>query len=202
MHFDPAIAELPANAPAAPDACAERDATADRAACRAAASSSWPRCRGFALGAFPLGALRAAGVGDRPQAHRSSRRPSCASTATAPITVTINRLDFGQGVQTGLPMILAEELDADWSKVRSVHGNANPAYADPAFGMHLTGGSNSIKNSYTQYRELGARTRAMLVAAAAAQWKVDAASLRTRERRRHRPRRQASSAMASWPTRR
>jgi isoquinoline 1-oxidoreductase beta subunit len=64
-------------------------------------------------------------------------------------------------------MILAEELDADWSKVRSVHGDANPAYADPAFGMHLTGGSNSIKNSYTQYRELGARTRAMLVSAAA-----------------------------------
>ena len=47
-------------------------------------------------------------------------------------------------------MILAEELDADWSKVRSVHGDANPAYADPRMGMHLTGGSNSIKNSYTQ----------------------------------------------------
>ena len=92
------------------------------------------------------------------------------------VTVTINRLDFGQGVQTGLPMILAEELDADWSKVRSVHGDANPAYADPAFGMHLTGGSNSLKNSYTQYRELGARTRAMLVSAAAAQWGVDAST--------------------------
>jgi isoquinoline 1-oxidoreductase beta subunit len=90
------------------------------------------------------------------------------------VTVTINRLDFGQGVQTGLPMVLAEELDADWALVRSVHGDADPAYADPAFGMHLTGGSGSIKNSYTQYRELGARTRAMLVAAAAAQWKVDA----------------------------
>jgi isoquinoline 1-oxidoreductase beta subunit len=76
-------------------------------------------------------------------------------------------------------MILAEELDADWSKVRSVHGDANPAYADPAFGMHLTGGSNSIKNSYTQYRELGARTRAMLVGAAAVQWGVDASALRT-----------------------
>jgi isoquinoline 1-oxidoreductase beta subunit len=47
------------------------------------------------------------------------------------------------------------------------------------FGMHLTGGSNSIKNSYTQYRELGARTRAMLVSAAAAQWGVDASTLRT-----------------------
>jgi isoquinoline 1-oxidoreductase beta subunit len=55
----------------------------------------------------------------------------------------------------------------------------DPAYVDPAFGMHLTGGSNSIKRSYTQYRELGARTRAMLVSAAASQWGVDAASLRT-----------------------
>ena len=56
--------------------------------------------------------------------------------------------------------------------------------------MHLTGGSNSIKNSYTQYRELGARTRAMLVSAAAAQWGVDAATLRTAKRQRDRPRRQ------------
>jgi isoquinoline 1-oxidoreductase beta subunit len=56
--------------------------------------------------------------------------------------------------------------------------------------MHLTGGSNSIKNSYTQYRELGARTRAMLVSAAAAQWKVDASSLKTGKRRCRRPRRQ------------
>ena len=134
---------------------------------------------GFALGVFPLvadaqGAAPAAGL--KPTQHPG------AFVAIAPdgiVTVTINRLDFGQGVHTGLPMILAEELDADWSKVRAAHGNANPAYVDPAFGMHLTGGSNSIKNSYTQYRELGARTRAMLLAAAAQRWGVDAATLRT-----------------------
>jgi isoquinoline 1-oxidoreductase beta subunit len=95
------------------------------------------------------------------------------------VTVTINRLEFGQGVQTGLPMILAEELDADWSLVRSRSGTNDAAYADPLFGMHLTGGSNSIKNSFTQYRELGARARAMLLSAAAARWKVDVATLRT-----------------------
>jgi isoquinoline 1-oxidoreductase beta subunit len=93
-------------------------------------------------------------------------------------------------VQTGLPLILAEELDADWSKVRSDHGDANPAYVDPAFGMHLTGGSNSIKNSYTQYRELGARTRAMLLAAARAQWRSMPPAC-ARERVRHRRRRPA-----------
>lgn len=136
---------------------------------------------GFALGAFPL-AGQAQGAG---AAAAGGLKPFEQPTAfvridrDGTVTVTINRLDFGQGVQTGLPMILAEELDADWSKVRSVHGDADPAYADPAFGMHLTGGSNSIKNSFMQYRELGARTRAMLVSAAAAQWGVDAAALRT-----------------------
>ena len=95
------------------------------------------------------------------------------------VTVTLNRLEFGQGIQTALPMVLAEELDADWSKVRSQHGSNNPAYADPLWGMHLTGGSTAIKHSYTQYRELGARARAMLLAAAATQWNVDVKTLRT-----------------------
>ena len=52
------------------------------------------------------------------------------------VTVTINRLEFGQGVQTGLPMILAEELDADWRLVRSRNGSSDPAYLDPA--IHFT----------------------------------------------------------------
>jgi isoquinoline 1-oxidoreductase beta subunit len=149
---------------------------------RAAPSS---RCSGIGLCAgrvtrwWPLRSAR--GAGTAPAGLKPFEQPSAfvRIDADGTVTVTINRLDFGQGVQTGLPMILAEELDADWSKVRSVHGDANPAYADPAFGMHLTGGSNSIKNSYTQYRELGARTRAMLVSAAAAQWGVDASTLRT-----------------------
>ncbi|RQO79510.1 xanthine dehydrogenase family protein molybdopterin-binding subunit [Acidovorax sp. FJL06] len=136
---------------------------------------------GFALGAFPLAATAQGAGAAAPAGLKPHEQPSAfvRIDADGTVTVTINRLDFGQGVQTGLPMILAEELDADWSKVRGVHGDANPAYADPAFGMHLTGGSNSIKNSYTQYRELGARTRAMLIGAAAAQWGVDASALRT-----------------------
>lgn len=139
---------------------------------------------GFALGAFPL--LTQA-QGAAPAAAASGLKPTQQPSAfvridkDGTVTVTINRLDFGQGVQTGLPMILAEELDADWRLVKSQHGNADPAYVDPAFGMHLTGGSGAIKNSYTQYRELGARTRAMLVSAAAAQWGVDAGSLRTQQ---------------------
>lgn len=137
---------------------------------------------GFALGAFPLVAgAQGSAASTAPAGLKPFEQPSAfvRIDADGTVTVTINRLDFGQGVQTGLPMILAEELDADWSKVRSVHGDASAAYADPVSGIHITGGSNSIKNSYTQYRELGARARAMLVSAAAAQWGVDASALRT-----------------------
>lgn len=93
-------------------------------------------------------------------------------------TVLCNRMDMGQGIETGLAMICAEELDADWSKVRTGFGDQRGEYVDPLFGMHLTGGSNSVKNSYQQYRELGARCKAMLVAAAAQGWGVPAASLK------------------------
>ncbi|CAN7679685.1 xanthine dehydrogenase family protein molybdopterin-binding subunit [Variovorax sp. LjRoot84] len=137
---------------------------------------------GLALGAFPhLATAQANGAGQAASALKPTQQPS-AFVQIAPsgeVTVTINRLEFGQGVQTGLPMILAEELDADWSLVRSRNGSNDAAYLDPAFGIHITGGSNSIKNSFTQYRELGARARAMLLAAAAARWNVDAATLRT-----------------------
>lgn len=136
---------------------------------------------GLALGAFPHLALAQEADGAAVGPLKPTQQPS-AFVQIAPngeVTVTINRLEFGQGVQTSLPMILAEELDADWSLVRARNGSSDAAYQDPIFGMHLTGGSNSIKNSYTQYRELGARARAMLLAAAAARWNVDVASLST-----------------------
>jgi len=135
---------------------------------------------GLALGAFPLLATAQAN-GAAAGGLKPTQQPS-AFVQIAPngeVTVTINRLEFGQGVQTGLPMILAEELDADWSQVRSKSGTNDMAYADPIFGIHLTGGSQSIKNSFTQYRELGARARAMLMSAAAARWNVDVSTLRT-----------------------
>ncbi|MBL8276028.1 MAG: xanthine dehydrogenase family protein molybdopterin-binding subunit [Pelomonas sp.] len=135
----------------------------------------------FALGAFPLGAAAQAGATTPAAALKPTQQPSAfvKIDRDGAVTVTINRLDFGQGVQTGLPMILAEELDADWRQVRSVHGSNDPAYVDPVSGMHITGGSSAIRNSYTQYRELGARARAMLIAAAAARWQLDPAQLRT-----------------------
>jgi isoquinoline 1-oxidoreductase subunit beta len=95
------------------------------------------------------------------------------------ILITVNRLEFGQGVQTSLPMILADEMDADWSQVIAELAPAADVYKDPVFGIQMVGGSGSIAHSFQQYRELGARTRAMLVAAAAEQWKVAPDQCRT-----------------------
>jgi isoquinoline 1-oxidoreductase beta subunit len=179
MHFNANTLELPRNLQAlmsaAPPAATGPQGLPRRSFLKLAGAG------GFALGMFPLGAAaqdtKPAAAGLKPlQQPAAFVRIDKDGT----VTITINRLDFGQGVQTSLPMILAEELDADWSKVKSVHGNSDPAYIDPVFGMHITGGSGSIAHSYTQYRELGARTRAMLLSAAAARWKTSAAQLRTR----------------------
>ncbi len=136
---------------------------------------------GFALGAYPLVAGAQQGAAPAAAGLKPDQQPAAfvKIARDGTVTVTVNRLEFGQGTHTGLAMVLAEELDADWSKVKAVHGNADPAYNDPAFGMQITGGSTAVKHSYTQYRELGARTRAMLLAAAAKQWNVPVASLAT-----------------------
>ncbi|MBX2868875.1 MAG: xanthine dehydrogenase family protein molybdopterin-binding subunit [Acidiferrobacterales bacterium] len=95
------------------------------------------------------------------------------------ITIIVNRLEFGQGSHTGLARVLADELDADWSKVDAKLANAGDAYKDPLFGIQFTGGSTAIAHSFTQYRELGARARAMLLTAAAEKWEVDVSALST-----------------------
>lgn len=95
------------------------------------------------------------------------------------IVIQVNRLEFGQGVQTALPMVLADEMDADWSNVIADLAPAADVYKDPMFGIQMVGGSGSIAHSYQQYRELGAKTRAMLVAAAADRWSVSPEQCRT-----------------------
>ncbi|PYQ22140.1 MAG: twin-arginine translocation pathway signal protein [Acidobacteria bacterium] len=95
------------------------------------------------------------------------------------VTVIVNHSEMGQGVFTALPMILAEELDADWTKVRFEPAPVDPVYNHPVFGMQMTGGSTSTWSSFDQFRKAGAAARAMLVAAAAQRWKVDPAACRT-----------------------
>jgi isoquinoline 1-oxidoreductase beta subunit len=95
------------------------------------------------------------------------------------VVIQVNRLEFGQGVQTSLPMILADEMDADWAHVVAELAPAADVYKDPLYGIQMVGGSGSIAHSFQQYRELGAKTRAMLVTAAAQRWNVPAAQCRT-----------------------
>jgi isoquinoline 1-oxidoreductase beta subunit len=95
------------------------------------------------------------------------------------VTVIVNHSEMGQGVFTSLPMLLAEELDADWSKVGFESAPVDPKYNHPAFGMQVTGGSSSVWSGLEQFRQAGAAARAMLVAAAAQRWNIDPNSCRT-----------------------
>lgn len=95
------------------------------------------------------------------------------------VVVTAKHLEMGEGTHTGLATLLAEELDADWSRISVVGAPGNAAkYGNNALGgIQLTGGSNAMANSFDQMRKAGATARAMLVSAAAAEWKVDAAGI-------------------------
>ncbi len=125
------------------------------------------------------------------------------------VTVVMSKSEMGQGVHTGLAMLLAEELDADWSQVAIEQSPIDKIYNNLAgtvdglpfhpdddgtlksvagwltaktmreIGIMMTGGSSSIKDLWLPMREAGASARAMLVAAAAAQWKVPAAECST-----------------------
>jgi isoquinoline 1-oxidoreductase beta subunit len=97
------------------------------------------------------------------------------------VTVISKHLEMGQGSYTGLATLVADELDADWGKIRVEGAPADASrYANLAFGAFQgTGGSSSMANSWEQFRKAGATARAMLVAAAAAKWGVAASSLRT-----------------------
>ena len=142
---------------------------------------SFLKITGLAGGGLALGI---AGV-ESAQAQGAAAKPATPPQAflrIAPdntVTVAVNRLEFGQGVHTALPMALAEELDVDWQNVRAMLAPAGDAYKDPMFGIQMTGGSTALNHSFEQYRELGARARAMLISAAAQKWKVDPASCTT-----------------------
>jgi isoquinoline 1-oxidoreductase subunit beta len=92
-------------------------------------------------------------------------------------TLVMPQVEMGQGVYTAIAMILAEELDADFTQVVLEHAPPNDKlYGNPFFGIQVTGNSNSIRAFWKPLRVAGASARAMLVAAAAQQWQVDPAS--------------------------
>jgi isoquinoline 1-oxidoreductase beta subunit len=92
-------------------------------------------------------------------------------------TLVMPQVEMGQGIYTAVAMILAEELDADYSRVTLEHAPpSDKLYGNPLFGIQVTGNSNSVRAFWKPLRTAGAAARAMLVQAAAQQWQVDPAS--------------------------
>ncbi|HUC51937.1 MAG TPA: molybdopterin cofactor-binding domain-containing protein [Xanthobacteraceae bacterium] len=91
------------------------------------------------------------------------------------ILIRYTRSEMGQGSMTALPMIVAEELQCDWSKVRVEYGSANRSYREHnIYGDMSSVGSHSVRDSHTKLQQVGASARERLIAAAAAQWGVPA----------------------------
>ncbi|MDQ1410750.1 MAG: isoquinoline 1-oxidoreductase subunit beta [Acidobacteriaceae bacterium] len=92
------------------------------------------------------------------------------------VTIVANHSEMGQGVYTSLPMLLNEELEADWSKIRVEAAPVDAIYNHPIFGIQMTGGSTTTAAEWDHYRKLGAAGRMVLVEAAAQKWNVPATS--------------------------
>ncbi|MGB8459962.1 MAG: xanthine dehydrogenase family protein molybdopterin-binding subunit [Candidatus Acidiferrum sp.] len=92
------------------------------------------------------------------------------------VTVISAHSEMGQGIYTSLPMLLNEELEANWSNIRVEAAPVDKVYNHPLFGLQMTGGSTTSPAEWKRYREMGAIARVMLVEAAAAKWNVEAAS--------------------------
>jgi isoquinoline 1-oxidoreductase subunit beta len=92
------------------------------------------------------------------------------------VTIICNHSEMGQGVYTSLPMLLNEELEADWSKIKVEAAPVDPAYNHPIFGIQMTGGSTSTPSEWERLRKMGAMGRLMLIEAAAQKWNVPASS--------------------------
>ena len=90
------------------------------------------------------------------------------------VTIMLSQLEMGQGVMTSMPMLVAEELDVEWNKIKTEWVPADPKYGNPNFGgAQLTAGSNSVRVMWRILRQAGGTARAMLVTADAQTWKVE-----------------------------
>ena len=114
----------------------------------------------------------------------AARRAAATSSSFAPnafvriapddtVTVMSGHSEMGQGIYTSLAMVLNEELEADWSKVRVLSAPVDPAYNHTVYGVQMTGGSSSTPSEWERLRKMGAMARIMLVQAAAQKWNVD-----------------------------
>jgi isoquinoline 1-oxidoreductase beta subunit len=136
------------------------------------------------------GLLLACRIGPKPEAAGADTAASPDNTADlfAPnayvriardgqVTVILSYVEMGQGTYTSMPMLIAEELEVPLSQVKVEHAPpSDKLYANPLFGLQATGGSTSVRAAWKPMREAGAAAKAMLIAAAAQQWSVDAST--------------------------
>ncbi|MBI5056108.1 MAG: xanthine dehydrogenase family protein molybdopterin-binding subunit [Nitrospirae bacterium] len=123
---------------------------------------------GFVLGVFPRHE-EASGEGAKLFAPNAFIRIGTDDI----VTIIVNKSEMGQGVYTSLPMMVAEELEADWTKVRIEPAPVDPAYNHTVWGIQGTGGSTSVGTTWDQLHKAGAAARMMLIQAAAEMWNVD-----------------------------
>jgi len=95
------------------------------------------------------------------------------------VKLLIDKSEMGQGISTALTMILADELDLDWKKIKTEFAPAAPQYFNPVFGLQGTGGSSSVRGSWEPLAKAGAAAREMLISTAAKRWGVDAGACHT-----------------------
>jgi isoquinoline 1-oxidoreductase beta subunit len=123
---------------------------------------------------IPFGS-RADAAGDAPFAPNAFLRVG----SDGSVTIVVNKSEMGQGVYTSLPMLVSEELECDWRKVRVQAAPVEPAYNHATFGpIMVTGGSTSVRTEWERLSKAGAAAREMLVAAAAQAWQVAPSSCR------------------------
>lgn len=139
---------------------------------------------GLAVGVYLPGCDRRPSEPPRPKAgapaaQRFAPNAWVRITPDDMVTIVVDKSEMGQGVMTSMPMLVAEELDADWQRVKLVQAPADPVYRNPKIGIQATGGSTSVSSSWEPLRQAGATARAMLVAAAAREWQVTPESCRT-----------------------
>jgi isoquinoline 1-oxidoreductase beta subunit len=125
---------------------------------------------------------RAAGITEKEGSKGKSSAESVSSFALNPfvridldesVTIVVNKSEMGQGVYTALPMLVAEELECDWTRVRVEPAPVDPIYNRANIGFQMTGGSSSVYSEWDRLRKVGASAREMLIAAAAEIWKIE-----------------------------
>ena len=130
---------------------------------------------GLVIGFYLPKGGRAYAAEEPPQPGKKNIYPPNAFIRIAPddsITIIVNKSEMGQGVYTSLPMLIAEELEADWSRISIESAPVAAVYNHTSYPMQMTGGSSSVPSSWEQMRRVGAAARTLLVRAAAQQWQV------------------------------